>query len=1547
MDDEDDLLYSVHELGVLNEDGVWIASQDHIEHLKKIGSFLKRDDPQTQRLRLCLGQWESVRTHLLPLFLSYRDDEMTVFACVKIFARLSMPFTEEMKDQVRGLEYLQALKEDFLNRDALAVLVMWIAAPLAKSPGQRTEEDIGVLELFLTLFKNLLQIPNPSQYDSPTQQYLHDRCLLAFSSEQVFDAIILLAEQLPLDRELSKRCDLLMLELFYHLFRQESADSLLGRRVDDIRVEENATGSSSSSSKQSKSKGKSGGKYESAEKKLLVAQLEATRKKVQERNRQFSRKMPSRHSRFGTMMCLKSRLEPDRIEVLRNPFSQQGMLLSDRLPTRVGRKPLLDKPDRRFYNEEVRRVICRAAGQLVDRAFNNVFSTAFTVLSADINHRDEDARNLMELGAFILGFHRLDSRRKAKEAVKRNKARAAKRKAATDGKQAGAQAATVSKQEGVQAAADGKQEGAQGAGQEQGPERVGIDPEPVETALQKQIFRWVVDKINAQMEMKPAEYGKMPPFVRYYTELVHVVHEMTLAPEGETRSYAKGLVGFIFYDPYCMYLPCTLLKMYKPTKNTRGFLADLVVSSHYALRVLKGAAHRGVTISRKARRKVRVKHKAKKTDKTAEAKGQEEKYEEDYEVDEAEQKGREAEEDQDKQESKQEQTELEARPLVSVGEKQHKRKRRILLGADSDEEEDTEDKNAQAEPTPEDTKATTEQDEDRPSFLFGEEEQQAQEESGKQKTAEKADAEGDEQKQDDEGSEVMKQHEKTPQQERKRVQETGEGQEEEEGEEEEEVRIEEYYKEQRLDFAKYLHKFAHPIIIKNYIYLLEGYYHNPPELNAMVVRFLHRLAFDEELGLVCMFFQLSVFDLFDRILGDAAIQKDKDFRDLRTLCKKVVRKFFDMAKENPMLFCEALFWKPYMLASDLLHPLPIQVSFDEELGEMDVRTVHTQRDRFGRILQRKSRDDLGDDDPANDEVKEFMPLPEFVDVSYSRRKWSEEEDKILTENYPLFKDSSDCFEILAQMLMRGRSAAQTQARLRKLGVLEGGAAGGGRARKKTVSEGRKAAQSDDDAWEEGGASGPPSLVAIEEQVLTQVGRLASSAKGLEAVDWLRQELLACQGTRDTSTEEEPEDFALIPIGEDAFKQTRRGPLTALMKTLGFRAPNVDRHHVFWRVPANKHSGHLEGVLGLLLQAKDEAVKAKEAEDAEMQEGEEEEGEMEEEEAEDAEEKRSAKRRAKRRAKRDAEANDGVEVNAQEGEGSEGGADEGEEEAASDGQDKRKKKKKDKKKKEHKHKKDKKKWRALAEAEGQGSDEEVQRLEKDIEDDGGAKDVVPDEEDVEDLPKLRRRRERAPWTFTQEDDQPMQKTQTPEQAPKKRRALRRVVADEDSEDEGDQDMAAAQEAAPAAAATDNTEVKRTARRKRLADEEEDGEEAADGSPPARKMESPPRKRQKRRMIADDDDDETEEDIASTGKAETEKEDEASHEVEGSVAVEKEDEASREVEDRIVVEKESDEVSHAVGDKTVVESEDEVPREGEDSIVVEKEEVCREVGDSVVV
>ena len=65
---------------------------------------------------------------------------------------------------------------------------------------------------------------------------------------------------------------------------------------------------------------------------------------------------------------------------------------------------------------------------------------------------------------------------------------------------------------------------------------------------------------------------------------------------------------------------------------------------------------------------------------------------------------------------------------------------------------------------------------------------------------------------------------------------------------------------------------------------------------------------------------MSYFLLFDEILNDRSIAKDKNYNIVRKFCQKIVREFFAKAQSNPVLFCEILFYKTPMAIDGINEP---------------------------------------------------------------------------------------------------------------------------------------------------------------------------------------------------------------------------------------------------------------------------------------------------------------------------------------------------------------------------------------------------------------------------------------------------------------------------------------------------------------------------------------------------------------------------------------------------------------------------------------------------
>merc|ERR1719320_1409838 len=123
-------------------------------------------------------------------------------------------------------EQLTDYKTSLLSGDLLHNLLGGIAEALTTAPEDRGERDNDLLQLHLTLFKNILAIKNPNVGGKVHLSHLkglHDRAILKFWSEGVMNVLTKISEQA--DKEDLTIVNLL-LDIFYNYFRLEEAKAL-------------------------------------------------------------------------------------------------------------------------------------------------------------------------------------------------------------------------------------------------------------------------------------------------------------------------------------------------------------------------------------------------------------------------------------------------------------------------------------------------------------------------------------------------------------------------------------------------------------------------------------------------------------------------------------------------------------------------------------------------------------------------------------------------------------------------------------------------------------------------------------------------------------------------------------------------------------------------------------------------------------------------------------------------------------------------------------------------------------------------------------------------------------------------------------------------------------------------------------------------------------------------------------------------------------------------------------------------------------------------
>ncbi|GBF93528.1 hypothetical protein Rsub_06248 [Raphidocelis subcapitata] len=147
---------------VSTEDGrrVYEKDPDCLACLKDLQRFLRRDDPDNRDAFFKLGELTLAASHLVPLLVTYPEDEGLAFNALKVLTFMTMPVDYYTHEPLTQLRYARDIKAAFLNRDALAAVIALTAGPLSRHP-RMSDEDHLTVQLVITFVRNLLAVPDP------------------------------------------------------------------------------------------------------------------------------------------------------------------------------------------------------------------------------------------------------------------------------------------------------------------------------------------------------------------------------------------------------------------------------------------------------------------------------------------------------------------------------------------------------------------------------------------------------------------------------------------------------------------------------------------------------------------------------------------------------------------------------------------------------------------------------------------------------------------------------------------------------------------------------------------------------------------------------------------------------------------------------------------------------------------------------------------------------------------------------------------------------------------------------------------------------------------------------------------------------------------------------------------------------------------------------------------------------------------------------------------------------------------------------------------
>eukprot|EP00698_Gefionella_okellyi_P001353 TRINITY_DN1129_c0_g1_i1.p1 TRINITY_DN1129_c0_g1~~TRINITY_DN1129_c0_g1_i1.p1 ORF type:complete len:1335 (+),score=330.94 TRINITY_DN1129_c0_g1_i1:38-4006(+) len=528
-----DLMELVSNLGHTAPKSREYIPQEEAHHgIRALLGMLRGDDPVERSVHLVLGEWNTVKTDILPLLSALREESFAVFDIIRLLTLLTMPPTEDKVSRPDlELAARQAYKLAIVHSDCVEIMSQFMLEPLAHEGDERTADDKRTIELGLVLLRNLLQIPSAAPDKPANAGALEDMQDLFLKQLEKFDILeILLTLAQNIDEPENEDWRTLLLDIFSHIFGVEHPTEVwhAAKQV----AAEPTTG-------KTKGAGMMLGK---------MLEQEALRKK------ELARRMPSRHSRFGGVF-----VESDRIDVSRRHTmsKQAGIVLSltrtNALPPNytvhnvmsARKKPVLMQ--KRPYGTTSGRALLKSfADAFIANALNPFFkSMKFELERQSQKVTQQHQLNWLNVQAFLLGIHRLNEIERARVALEENPG-----------------------------------------------ETNTLNTAMVAEALDVQSFMHLTRRIRVYQDGSESENGKFDPkSVELASHLLReqmYMLDLMLQSAPDTADLAYKIQMQIFYDNDALQLFEDLSKMYTFHQFSKAFLENIVLTNHAVHNMLAG-----------------------------------------------------------------------------------------------------------------------------------------------------------------------------------------------------------------------------------------------------------------------------------------------------------------------------------------------------------------------------------------------------------------------------------------------------------------------------------------------------------------------------------------------------------------------------------------------------------------------------------------------------------------------------------------------------------------------------------------------------------------------------------------------------------------------------------------------------------------------------------------------------------------------------------------------------------------------------------------------
>ncbi|GAM22555.1 hypothetical protein SAMD00019534_057300 [Acytostelium subglobosum LB1] len=383
--------------------------------------YLRRDNDNFRDVFLTIGPWNIIKNKLIPLVLTCSDDTPLVVQLLRILVKLTMPIPPESNELATQVHYLLEYKASFINEDFLMMLLSVMREPMirlftsastttttattpeAKAIKKIEEIDSSIIELILSLIRNILQIQDP---DSGTgvmvseKEHLQEEFILLLDKVKIMDLFLTLSQTIKENRlfRANSIFSLLLLEIFANILRNEQPSevfqSVQFEQGDDKITED-----------------------ERKQRMKTDPLLQLQKKERQLKALNHSASNPSFSTRFiGTYKSLDARgkanihnhglptadgaanLKPLTI----NPKSMQATMVASIQPKVIGR--VKGSAQRSKSSARLRRVLKDWSEQFLDGCYNVLMEIIVLEFAKDKSVLEMDRQNFIAITHYFTGF---------------------------------------------------------------------------------------------------------------------------------------------------------------------------------------------------------------------------------------------------------------------------------------------------------------------------------------------------------------------------------------------------------------------------------------------------------------------------------------------------------------------------------------------------------------------------------------------------------------------------------------------------------------------------------------------------------------------------------------------------------------------------------------------------------------------------------------------------------------------------------------------------------------------------------------------------------------------------------------------------------------------------------------------------------------------------------------------------------------------------------------------------------------------------------------